>query len=68
MVVDDDLLGRAREVLGTSGLKDTVDRALEEVVWAARRRRLARLLRTGDAFDFEGAPVERAREWRTRSS
>jgi Arc/MetJ family transcription regulator len=68
IVVDDALLERAQEVLGTSGLKDTVDTALREVIDSARRRRLARLLRTGEAFDFHSAPVDRASQWRTPSS
>ncbi|MBM3271210.1 MAG: type II toxin-antitoxin system VapB family antitoxin [Candidatus Sericytochromatia bacterium] len=66
--ISDDLLAQAKEVLGTTGLKDTVCRALEEVVAASRRRRLARLIRDGTAFDFEGAPIDRAGQWQRRSS
>lgn len=39
LMVDDELVRRAAEVLGTRGLKATVDRALEEVVAAATRQR-----------------------------
>ena len=63
--VDEDLLRAAQEVLDTRGLKDTVDRALTEVVRAARRRRLAERLADGSAFDFEGAAIDRAAHWRT---
>lgn len=42
--VDDDMLGRAAEVLGTGTKKDTVNAALTEVVKAElRRQHLARL-------------------------
>ena len=49
--IDDAQLRAAQHVLGTSGLKDTVERALDEVVRADRRRRLARRLEAGDGFD-----------------
>ena len=39
-----DLLARARQVLGTTGIKDTIDRALYEVIVAeARRQTMARM-------------------------
>jgi Arc/MetJ family transcription regulator len=39
--IDDEMLIRAREVLGTHGIKDTVDEALREVV---RREAGARII------------------------
>ena len=36
--IDDDLLARVREILGTPTMKDTVNGALEEVVMFARQR------------------------------
>lgn len=51
IMVDDELLSHARDALGTKGLKDTVDRALEDAVRASRRRRLAERLESGDGFD-----------------
>lgn len=39
--IDDDLLEQAGAVLGASTMKDTVNRSLEAVVLAARRRRHA---------------------------
>jgi Arc/MetJ family transcription regulator len=52
-------------VLGTHGLKDTVDQALSEVVRAALRRELADQLESGEGLDFS-EPVRRAaRQWRT---
>jgi Arc/MetJ family transcription regulator len=65
ITVDDELLARARAVLGTRGLKDTVDAALTEVVRAELRRDLVRRLRTGDGFDFDEATYRAARQWRT---
>lgn len=63
--VDDQLLEEAREALGTRGLKDTVDAALNEVVRAARRRELAERLATGEGLDFDEETTAAARRWRT---
>jgi hypothetical protein len=42
--LDVELLERAKDALGTRGIKDTIDRALSEaVVASARRRTIARL-------------------------
>ena len=42
--IDEDMLAKAREILGTRGVKDTVDEALREVVRVqAGRRLIARL-------------------------
>ena len=62
--VDEALLAQAQQVLGTSGLKDTVDSALVAVVRAERRRRLAARLRSGDGVDFGPEVAEQARRWR----
>ena len=63
--VDDDLLSRAQEVLGTSRLKDTVDRALEEVVRSARKRALMERVRGGEGWDIHKPEVvASARRWR----
>lgn len=39
--IDDELLDEAADVLGATTMKDTVNRSLEHVVLAARRRRHA---------------------------
>ncbi len=62
--IDDELLSRAREVLGTNGLKDTVEAALDEVVKTALRRRLADRLASPDGIDRD-ALLEARRSWRT---
>jgi Arc/MetJ family transcription regulator len=65
ITVDDELLAKAQAVLGTRGLKETVDGALNEVVRAALRRDLARRLRTGEGLDFSEPVARAARQWRT---
>jgi Arc/MetJ family transcription regulator len=49
--IDDERLAAAQRVLGTKGLKDTVEGAFDEVIRADRRRRLAERLATGEGFD-----------------
>lgn len=61
--IDDALLQEAAQVLGTTGLKDTVHSALNSVVRTQRRRRLADRLRTGEGVDFDTATA--ARIWRS---
>jgi len=55
-------------VLGTHGLKETVDRALTEVVRASRRRELANRLASGAGLDFDEQTITAARHWRTPDS
>jgi Arc/MetJ family transcription regulator len=50
--IDDELLGKAREVLGTRGLRDTVEAALHQVVKAALREDLIRQFESGDGLDL----------------
>jgi Arc/MetJ family transcription regulator len=66
--LDEGLLADARTVLGTVGIKETVDRALTEVVRAARRRDLAARLRTGAGLDLDDETITAARRWRTGES
>ncbi len=49
--IDDDRLARVQRVLGTKGLKDTVERAFDEVLRAELRQRLAERVRTGAGMD-----------------
>lgn len=49
--VDDDLLGQAQHVLGTRGLKATVDAAFREVIRRSLRERLAARIDSGDGID-----------------
>ena len=66
--MDEQLLEAAQAVLGTRGLKETVDRALTEVVRASRRRALADRLSSGAGLDFDDETVKAARQWRSAES
>lgn len=58
--IDDDMLAKAREILGTNGIKDTVDEALREIVRReAGRRLIARLKENEDLAN----PEIMARAW-----
>ena len=63
LVVDEALLRRASAVLGTNGLKATVDRALQEVIAADGRRRFAERLREMRGLDLDDPQVMDA-AWR----
>jgi Arc/MetJ family transcription regulator len=62
LIIDDELIEQARRVLGTRGIKDTIDRALEEVVVADARRALMRRLASQDGLDLGNEDVMR-RAW-----
>jgi Arc/MetJ family transcription regulator len=55
--IEDDLLEQAAEVLGASTMKETVNRSLEEVVLAARRRQHARRLGSMAGLDLDNPRV-----------
>lgn len=44
---------RAQEILGTTGVKDTIEKALDEVLRADLRRRLAECIGSGEGIDRE---------------
>ena len=58
IVIDDELLEEARGVLGTRGIRATVEAGLREAV---RRRRLEELRRSLGKFDMDLTPEELAR-------
>ena len=60
--IDQDLLDRAKEILGTTGLRDTVHAALDKVVRAELRERLLRRLEDPDGFDWD-ALLEARQRW-----
>ena len=62
--INDGLLSRAQRVLGTSGVKDTIDRALQEVLQADLRRRLAERVRSGKGVDRGEDLLAASRRWR----
>ena len=63
LTIDDDLVRRAADVLGTGGLKATVDAALQEVVAADARRRFVERLRAMRGLDLD-QPEVMAGAWR----
>jgi hypothetical protein len=63
LLIDDAKLRRVRKVLGTKGIKDTIDRALDEVLALDARRRFVQKLRTMKGLDLADAKVM-AGAWR----
>ena len=61
--IDEDLLARASAILGTRGLKATVQRALEEVVAREARRRFAERLQAMEGLELDD-PEVMTRAWR----
>jgi len=61
--IDDELLAQATEILGASTMKEAVNRSLEEVVLAARRRRHADRLASMRNLDL-ATPAVMAGAWR----
>ena len=61
--IDDHVLADARRILGTRGIKDTVDAALREVRVQDARRRLIEQLETLDGLDLD-APETMRGAWR----
>jgi Arc/MetJ family transcription regulator len=55
--IDDQLLAEASTVLGASTMKEAVNRSLETVVLAARRRRHAERLSTMHGLDLDKPKV-----------
>ena len=63
IVLDEKQLARVQRVLGTGGVKDTVDRAFDEVLRADLRRRLARRIRLGAGIDRGARILDASRRW-----
>jgi Arc/MetJ family transcription regulator len=49
--IDEALLEDSRRILGTFGIRDTVEGAMREVVRADRRSRLRRRIQSGEGID-----------------
>ena len=62
--VDDRLLEQVRDVLGTSSIKETIDRALREVMRVEARRREITALAVMDGLDLADEKVM-AKAWRS---
>ena len=61
--IDEVRLVRAQCALGTTGVKDTIDMALHEVIRADLRRRLAARVRSGDGIDRGEEVLDASRGW-----
>jgi Arc/MetJ family transcription regulator len=60
---DEELYENTREILGTRGLKATVQRAFEEILALQARREAIRQLQTMDGLELD-APEIMAEAWR----
>jgi Arc/MetJ family transcription regulator len=61
--IDDERLTEVQNILGTTGLKDTVEKAFDEVVRAELRRRLADRIASGDGIDRNPITLEASKRW-----
>ena len=55
--IDGDALDRAQRILGAGTMKDTVNRALQEVIDLDRRRRFLDRIVTSDGVDLDDDEV-----------
>jgi Arc/MetJ family transcription regulator len=63
LMIDDELLAEVGAILGTSGIKETVDAALHAVLVAEARRRVVEQLVGMDGLDLDN-PEVMAQAWR----
>ena len=63
IVIDPRKLARARRLLGTKGIKDTIERALDEVIAYEARRRAVEQLRNMEGLQLDD-PAVMAAAWR----
>lgn len=63
LVLDEKQLAKVRKILGTKGIKDTIDRAFAEIVAMEQRKKLVEQLRTMDGLELDD-PKVMARAWR----
>jgi Arc/MetJ family transcription regulator len=61
--LDDDRLKQVQRVLKTSGVKDTIERAFDEVLRADLRRRLTDRIRSGQGIDRGQEVLATSRRW-----
>jgi Arc/MetJ family transcription regulator len=59
--LDDSRLASVQRILGTTGVKDTIEGAFDEVLRSDLRRRLARRVRTGEGIDRGDAILRETR-------
>ena len=59
--LDPERLAEVRSILGTSGIRDTIEAAFDRILREARRDDLLRQLTTGDGLDLGPDHFARAR-------
>lgn len=64
LLIDDKKLARARRLLGTKGIRDTYEAALDEVIAAHGRRAVVEQLRTMHGLDEKVLQNARKEAWR----
>ena len=60
--IDEDRLTRVQRVLGTTGIKDTIEKAFDQVLRADLLRRLARRVTSGEGVDRTTEVLDESRE------
>jgi Arc/MetJ family transcription regulator len=60
ILIDDELIERAQAALGTSGITDTIEAALNEAIRAKQRQRLVERFLSPDGYDDEALLAARA--------
>ena len=63
LTIDEDVVAQVRAILGTEGIKETVDAALREILVAEARRRDSERMRAMRGLDLDD-PEVMARAWR----
>ena len=63
LVIDERKLARARKLLGTKGIRETVEAALDEVIALEERKKAVEQLRTLDGLGLDD-PKVMAKAWR----
>jgi Arc/MetJ family transcription regulator len=63
IVIDEKKLAKAQRLLGTKGIKDTVERAFDEIIAADLRRQAFDRLRTMQGLELDNPDVM-AKAWR----
>ena len=64
VIIDDRLLEQARSLLGTASIRDTIDRALREILRAEARRQEVAALSEMDGLDLANKEIM-AKAWRS---
>lgn len=63
LVLDEKQLAKVKKILGTKGIKDTIDAAFAEIVAMEQRKRLVERLSTMNGLELDD-PKVMARAWR----